>query len=258
MNKYTGKLWELLNDLEDIVDGGYKTDHPRMPVAAARPAGSAVARPPMRTATAPAEIDQPRTQGAGALSIAESLKQLEEEVRNCRLCGLGLERTNAVPGMGPLNPKVFVIGEGPGAEEDRSGLPFVGPAGKYLDKWLSAIGMSRKTDTYIGNIVKCRPPGNRDPRPEESSTCLPFLMRQIEMLRPKAILTVGRIAAQVLLNSTRGIGAMRGKVYLFHDIPLVATYHPSGVLRNPGYRQGVWDDLRLLKNVLDGEESPVD
>ena len=220
MSSQIEKLWDVLSDLEDILSGGYKTEHP-LPVAT-----------------------QARTGQNG-------LKILENEVRNCTRCGLGLGRTNAVPGMGPRNPKVFVIGEGPGAEEDMQGLPFVGPAGKYLDKWLDAIGLSRKTDTYIGNVVKCRPPGNRDPRPEEASACLPFLMRQIDILKPQAILTVGRIAAQILLDTTRGIGATRGKVYLFHEIPLVATYHPSGVLRNPEYRRAVWDDLKLLKSVID-------
>jgi uracil-DNA glycosylase family 4 len=225
MSKAIEKMWDLLNDLEDMLEGGYKT-----------------ARSSLRFVD-PAQGD--------TVSAPDMLAALEAEVRACKRCELGLNRNNAVPGAGPQNPRVFVIGEGPGAEEDRSGMPFVGRAGRYLDKWLSAIELSRKTDTYIGNIVKCRPPGNRDPRPEEISACLPYLIRQIEILKPRTILTVGRIAAQVLLDTSRGIGAIRGQVYLFHEIPLVATYHPSGVLRNPGYRQAVWDDLRLLKSLFD-------
>lgn len=225
MNKPIVKMWDILNELEDILEGGYRTKRSRLRVMP----------------------DKHRRSGGDG----NELETLANEVRSCTRCPLSGGRKNAVPGMGPEKPKVMVIGEGPGAEEDSTGLPFVGPAGRYLDKWLEAIGLSRETDTYIGNIVKCRPPGNRDPRPEESSACLPFLIRQIELLRPKAILTVGRIASQILLNSTRGIGASRGRVYLFQNIPLVATYHPSGVLRNPEYRGAVWDDLKLLKDVLE-------
>ncbi len=226
MSESIVKMWDILNDLEDILEGGYRTKRSRLRVVLKKKA------------------DRGNSGG-------NPLEELAREVRSCTRCGLSGGRKNAVPGMGPGNPKVMVVGEGPGAEEDSTGLPFVGPAGQYLDKWLGAIGLSRKTDTYIGNIVKCRPPGNRDPRPDESAACLPFLIRQIELLRPKAILTVGRIASQVLLDTTRGIGATRGRVYVFHDIPLVATYHPSGVLRNPEYRGSVWDDLKLLKEVLE-------
>ncbi len=225
MSKPIVKMWDILNELEDILDGGYKTKRSRLRVAPEKSFGS-----------------------ANALS---KLKALEDEVRSCARCGLSGGRKNAVPGIGPENPKVMVIGEGPGAEEDATGLPFVGRAGQYLDKWLDAVGLSRESDTFIGNIVKCRPPGNRDPQPDESAACLPFLIRQIELLRPKVILTVGRIASQILLDTSRGIGATRGRVYQFHGIPLVATYHPSGVLRNPEYRGPVWDDLKLLKEVLE-------
>ena len=225
MSKPVEKMWDILNDLEDILGGGYRTERSRLRVTAEGQAG-----------------------GGGASS---ELEKIEAEVRSCTRCRLSDGRKNAVPGKGPESPKVMVIGEGPGAEEDSSGIPFVGRAGQYLDKWLDAIGLSRETDTYIGNIVKCRPPGNRDPRPDESSACLPFLIRQIDLLRPMAILTLGRIASQILLDTTRGIGATRGRVYSFHDIPLVATYHSSGVLRNPEYRASVWDDLKLLKEVLE-------
>ena len=225
MSEAIEKLWNILNDLEDVLEGGYRSVRPELQIA--------------------------RSAEVGAAPAPDRLAALEREVHHCKRCSLGSGRSNAVPGTGPQNPLVFVIGEGPGAEEDRLGLPFVGAAGRYLDKWLSAIALSRETDAYIGNIVKCRPPGNRDPKPEEISACLPYLLRQIEVLKPRTILTLGRIAAQVLLDTTHSISAIRGRVYLFHEIPMVATYHPSGVLRNPGYRQAVWDDLRLLKGLLD-------
>ena len=219
MGEILGKYWELLNDFEDLIHGGYRQDRPGF-----EPTG--IAGP----------------------SIADDL--LRKQVIVCERCALSRGRSKAVPGAGALTPTVVVIGEGPGAEEDRLGLPFVGPAGRYLDKWLEAIDLSRNKNCYIANIVKCRPPGNRDPKPEESAACLPFLETQIGYLRPKAILTVGRIAAQILLNTTRGIGSMHGQIFEFCGIPLVPTYHPSGVLRNPEYRRAVWDDLKVLKNVI--------
>ncbi len=184
-------------------------------------------------------------------SRKEELEKIAKEVSVCNKCGLGKTRTKPVPGEGVLNPAVMIIGEGPGADEDRTGRPFVGRAGKYLDKWLDAIGLSREKNCFIGNIVKCRPPNNRDPKPEESSACLPYLLKQIEILRPKAILTVGRISSQILLGRTSGIGSLRGKVYYYMDIPLIPTYHPSGVLRNPSLRPYVWEDLKLLKSVIE-------
>lgn len=148
----------------------------------------------------------------------------------------------------------MIIGEGPGADEDRTGRPFVGPAGQYLDKWLSAIGLDRNTNCFIGNIVKCRPPGNRDPEPAESLACRSYLDRQIALLKPKAILTVGRISSQLLIGSSEGIGRLRGNTYAYRGIPLIPTYHPSGVLRNPDYRGAVWEDLRRLQALLDSRE----
>lgn len=219
MGEILGKYWELLNDFEDLIHGGYRQDRPGFE---------------------PTALENP--------SIADDL--LRKQVITCERCALSSGRLNAVPGDGALKPAVVVIGEGPGAEEDRLGLPFVGPAGKYLDKWLEAIGLSRSTNCYIANIVKCRPPGNRDPKPDESAACMPYLETQIEYLQPKAIFTVGRIAAQILLNTTRGIGSMHGRIFQFRGIPLVPTYHPSGVLRNPEYRRAVWDDLKVLKNVI--------
>ena len=226
MNERIAKYWQLLNDAEDYLLGGYRTNHPDISLS---------------------EI----THAASSDQNSSALRDIESKVLECTRCGLAADRKQAVPGTGVYDPKVVVIGEGPGAEEDRLGLPFVGPAGKYLDKWLGAIDLYRDKNCFIANIVKCRPPGNRDPAPEESSACLPYLIHQIELLKPSAILTVGRIAAQILLDSTKGIGAIRGRVYSYKGIPLVPTYHPSGVLRNPEYRRAVWDDLKVLKGLLD-------
>jgi len=175
------------------------------------------------------------------------------QVRECRRCSLAESRNMPVPGDGVPDPLVMVIGEAPGSEEDRQGLPFVGAAGRYLDKWLAAIGLDRKTNTFIGNVIKCRPPNNRDPSLEEQEACLPFLRSQVAALKPKVLLCVGRISAQILLESSDGIGRLRGQVHEYEGIPLVATYHPSGVLRNPKYRRPVWEDLKLVKSLLDAD-----
>ena len=180
------------------------------------------------------------------------LQRLTEQIHRCSRCGLAGGRTMAVPGMGVLDPLVLVVGEGPGAEEDKQGLPFVGAAGQFLDKWLESIGLSRKKNVYITNIVKCRPPGNRDPRPEEAESCFPYLEQQVVYIRPKAILTVGRIAAQSLLQTSKGIGTLRESLHRWKDIPLIATYHPSAVLRDPGLKRPVWEDLKRLKAFLHG------
>lgn len=181
-----------------------------------------------------------------------ALAALEERVRTCTACPLHAGRTHAVPGVGVLDPLVMVIGEGPGAEEDARGEPFVGAAGRYLDKWLEAIGLSRTSNVYITNIVKCRPPGNRDPQPTESDACSPFLSRQIALVRPRTILTVGRIATSLLLGRDEGIGKLRGRTWEHQGIPVVPTYHPSGVLRNDAWRRPVWEDLKSLRAILDG------
>ncbi|MFQ3619684.1 MAG: uracil-DNA glycosylase [Spirochaetales bacterium] len=184
------------------------------------------------------------------LDRESQLKSLEEQVRQCKRCRLSEGRTQAVPGMGVLSPLVMVVGEGPGAEEDKQGLPFVGPAGQFLDKWLDAIGLSRNKNVYIANIVKCRPPGNRDPHPDEAAACLPYLYRQVELLGPKVLFALGRIAIQHLLQTQKGIGELRGKVHQWNRIPLIATYHPSAVLRDPSLKRPVWEDLKQLKALL--------
>lgn len=241
---------EILGDYEDLLSGDYRrprpADAPRIVVT--RPA------PAPASAPAPAAASSP---GLSAVHREERLALLEAlaaEVGSCRKCGLASGRNKAVPGTGVIGPLVMVIGEGPGADEDRSGLPFVGAAGQFLDKWLQAVGLSRRENAYIANIVKCRPPGNRDPEPGEMEACFPYLERQIALVRPKAILAVGRIAAKTLLGSTQGIGALRGKRFDFRGIPLVATYHPSAVLRDMNLKRPVWEDLKLLKDVFEAAD----
>ena len=226
-------------------------------VNSAKPAPSAT--PPTATPRPPAATPSADQVGVGA---DDGMERIAAEIASCRACGLCAGRTRTVPGEGAARPLVMVIGEGPGREEDRSGRPFVGPAGQYLERWLAAIDLRRDGNCFITNVVKCRPPANRDPLPDESRACLPFLQRQIRLLRPRALLSVGRIASQVLTGRDMAIGALRGQVYYFevpglpHALPLVTTYHPSGVLRNSALRRAVWDDLRLLQPLLAAADPP--
>jgi DNA polymerase len=146
----------------------------------------------------------------------------------------------------------MVVGEAPGAREDETGRAFVGPAGKFLDLLLAAIGLSRKDTAYICNILKCRPPGNRNPLPDEIRQCTPFLRRQIEVISPEAILAVGTFSAQFLTERDLPLGRLRGEVYSYVGVPVVVTYHPAALLRNAGWTRATWDDLQLLRQVMDG------
>ncbi|MEO6697334.1 MAG: uracil-DNA glycosylase [Gammaproteobacteria bacterium] len=179
---------------------------------------------------------------------------LEQAILTCTRCPLHKTRTHAVPGVGNRKAEWLVIGEAPGADEDRQGEPFVGRAGQLLNSMLKAIGLEREA-VYIANILKCRPPNNRDPLPEEAATCEPYLQRQITLLKPKIILAVGRIAAQNLLKTDTKIGALRGKrhVYPGSDIPVVVTYHPAYLMRSPQEKRKAWEDLQLACRVFKGE-----
>lgn len=175
---------------------------------------------------------------------------LEEQVRTCTACSeLASTRTQTVFGVGHRQADWLVIGEAPGAEEDRQGEPFVGAAGQLLNAMLLALGLKRET-VYIANVLKCRPPRNRDPRPEEVANCRPFLQRQVELIQPRLILCVGRIAAQNLLDSTENLGRMRGQVHRFNGIPVVVTYHPAYLLRTPLDKRKAWADLQFAQRVI--------
>ncbi len=185
----------------------------------------------------------------------DSIEKIAAEVAACRKCVLCEKRTNVVPGMGVKNPLVMIIGEGPGFEEDKQGLPFVGPAGQLLDKMLGAINLSRETNCFIANVVKCRPPQNRDPNPEEGKACRGFLDRQISILKPKMILLLGRIATYHILDTAQGISSIHGQFFEyktdFATIPVMPIYHPSEVLRNEALKRPVWEDLKVFKKKLE-------
>lgn len=181
-------------------------------------------------------------------------EELTKEAHQCQACGLCATRTQVVFGVGDRRADWLIVGEAPGADEDRQGEPFVGRAGKLLDPMLRAIGL-RREQVYIANILKCRPPDNREPTPAEASSCRPFLRRQIALIQPRIILAVGRIAAQNLLETDTQIGKLRGRVHAFGParIPLVVTYHPAYLLRSPREKRKAWDDLRLARRVLAAE-----
>lgn len=180
-----------------------------------------------------------------------ALAELEAKVARCTACDLCEGRTQTVFGVGDPRAEWMIVGEGPGEQEDRKGEPFVGPAGKLLDNMLRAVGLERGDRVYIANIVKCRPPGNRDPRPDEVAQCFPYLQRQIELIRPRVIIAVGRVAAQNLLGVDTPLGRMRGRVYEVpgSGTPVVVTYHPAYLLRTPQHKARAWEDLRFALEV---------
>lgn len=190
------------------------------------------------------------TQSAPYVEQTTTLQNLAQKIANCKRCKLCTTRKNTVTGQGVQNPIVLVVGEAPGAEEDQSGLPFVGKAGELLDKMLFSIGLSRNTNCYIANIVKCRPPMNRDPLPEEADACSSFLQAQIHLLKPKIILAMGRVALQNLTKTKTGITVLHGKMLDYNGIPLMATYHPSAILRNADLKRPAWEDLKSFKAKL--------
>jgi len=185
-----------------------------------------------------------------AWELASTLDELEAEINKCTNCVLHKGRNKFVFGSGNPNANVMVVGEGPGAEEDKQGLPFVGRAGKLLTDILKAINFSRD-DVYIANIVKCRPPDNRTPLPDEMETCLPYLKKQIELIQPKLILCLGLTAAKGLLNKRDSLTSMRGKVFKFEDAKVMITYHPAALLRNPNWKRPCWEDLQKFKQLYD-------
>ena len=197
------------------------------------------------------ESDSPAP-GAQASPAYEELRTLAGVCTNCRLSE---GRTHVVFSDGHPNARLLVIGEAPGANEDRTGLPFVGPAGKLLDLLLASVGLSRETSVHICNVIKCRPPENRNPRPDEIEACTPFLRRQIELVRPEVILGVGAFAAQFLTGTEMAMGKLRGEVYSYEGTPVVVTYHPAALLRNQGWIRPTWDDLQLVRRLLDSDST---
>ncbi|RPJ07087.1 MAG: uracil-DNA glycosylase [Spirochaetaceae bacterium] len=235
------QFWETLSLFEDHLKSGFRADRsvPDFSAAGNGPAAGDVM------------VSDGGLSGPGNMGAADAgLADLDNRIKACTLCGLSANRLQAVPGEGKQRPAVLVVGEAPGADEDKTGRPFVGKAGQYLDKWLSAIGLSRDTNCFIANIIKCRPPQNRDPAPDEISACMPYLKKQIELLKPMVILSLGRFSSQVLAGEKRGINELRGGSYMFGNIHVVPTFHPSAVLRDPSLRAAVWEDLKRLKDLL--------
>ena len=200
-----------------------------------------------------AEDSQQKTAEIVSPKVTEELGQIEDEVRKCRKCELGSLRKNAVPGEGSHAAQIAFVGEGPGADEDDQGRPFVGRAGQLLDRIIKAMGLKRE-DVYICNVLKCRPPDNRDPKPEEIISCLPYLQRQLELINPKIIVALGAHAARSLLNNNKAIGQLRGQFHEYYPglgtapIKLMATFHPAYLLRNysDDNRAKVWEDMKKV------------
>ncbi len=219
----------------------------------AEPAPAAASAP----AAAPEEAPAGPAPEAGAAGCSGmGWEELAAAVAGCRACRLCEGRTQTVFGTGDRGADLVVVGEGPGAEEDRLGEPFVGRAGKLLDAMLGAIHRGRDSGgVYIGNIVKCRPPGNRDPRPDEVSACAPYLRRQLELLQPRAIVALGRVAAQNLLASKAPLARLRGRVHHYADtgIPVWVTYHPAYLLRSPADKAKAWQDLKQVRALVEGD-----
>ncbi|SRR5579883_151894 len=185
---------------------------------------------------------------------APSLEVLESQIHDCQKCRLGPLRKKFVFGVGNPNAKLMIIGEAPGADEDEQGIPFVGRAGQLLTKMLKAIEFERE-DVYIANILKSRPPNNRDPKPDEVETCEPYLWKQISLIKPKIILCLGRIAGTNLLKTNESLGKMRGQVFDLFGVNVVVTYHPAALLRNPDWKHGAWEDLKKVRRMYDELEA---
>jgi uracil-DNA glycosylase family 4 len=177
---------------------------------------------------------------------------LKAAVSGCTKCGLHKTRAQTVFGVGDENADWMLIGEAPGAEEDRLGDPFVGQAGKLLDNMLAAIGLTRRKNVYIANVLKCRPPGNRNPTPEEVAQCSPHLLQQIELIKPKLIVAMGRFAAQTLLETGASIASLRGRLHRYAGVPLIVTYHPAYLLRTLEDKAKAWEDLLFAKKTMTG------
>lgn len=179
-----------------------------------------------------------------------SVQSLYDSIHECKKCPLGNSRTNFVFGVGNENADVMIIGEAPGAEEDKQGIPFVGRAGKLLTDILKAIRIERD-EVYIANILKCRPPNNRNPLPAEMDECTPYLFKQIELIKPKVILCLGLVAANSLLKEKSSLTKLRGNVYQIHGIKTMVTYHPAALLRNPNWKRGCWEDVQKFRKLYD-------
>jgi uracil-DNA glycosylase family 4 len=195
-----------------------------------------------------------RERVGGSLAHLDSLDAIAGVVASCTRCPLYATATNPVPGEGNPDADLMIVGEAPGATEDETGRPFIGAAGQLLTKILGAVDLKRE-DVFICNVLKHRPPGNRNPMPDEVTACSPYLLRQIELIRPKAILALGTFAAQTLLQTKLAIGKLRSQVHRYYGVPLIVTYHPAALLRNPSWKRPTWEDVQLVRRILDSSVS---
>ncbi len=223
------------------------------PVAVPRPAANVIPFAPRSNIVAPAQ--PPPASAPATPAIRRSLEEIRAEIGACQRCKLGKTRTNLVFGVGNPKAELVFVGEGPGADEDAQGIPFVGKAGQLLTKMIEAMGFSRD-DVYICNVVKCRPPGNRNPEPDEIEACEPFLKAQLASLSPKVIVALGKFAAQTLLRDTTAITRLRGNWREYCGIRLMPTFHPAYLLRSPAEKAKAWEDLKLVMKVF-GKEPPA-
>jgi len=233
--------------LEALAEGGRDVKGPP-PEEEAAPAAS--------EASAPSNPELARLAREGT---AERIRELDfDELREvalaCRRCALHEGRQHVVFGEGASDARLVCVGEAPGSVEDETGRPFVGRAGQLLDLMLMSVGL-RRDEVYICNVLKCRPPGNRNPQPEEIAACSPFLLQQIDLIDPKVLVAFGSFAAQTLLGTRESIGRLRGRTHLYGRFPLVVTYHPAASLRNPGWKRPTWEDLQIARRVMDGDSA---
>jgi len=264
----TAVVGEDVQDWRESLRGaGVNVDAPTTSVRRPVREPDAVAPEPVAAESLPAETppepssDMPFKKGIvvgsgeaelipSSIEKLDTLEEIAKKVQKCTRCPLYETATNAVPGEGDPKAQLVCVGEAPGAKEDETGRPFVGQAGQLLTKILAAIDLTRE-QVFICNVLKHRPPGNRNPRPEEVEACSPYLIRQLEIIKPKVIVAFGTFAAQTLLNTKTPIGQLRGLVHKYHGIPLVVTYHPAALLRNPAWKRPTWEDVKLARRILD-------
>jgi DNA polymerase len=268
LRRYLQQLIEL-GERDIVLEGGASGRGAPASDAAGGPSGPAAAErglqavapprhktgakaPPARGITVEAPASATDLFTTDPIAAAPDLDAIAQMVAACTRCGLAHSRTNTVPGEGDPHAGFVVVGEAPGATEDETGRPFVGRAGQLLNDILKAIGFARE-QVFIMNVLKCRPPGNRDPEPLEVAACAPFLHRQLALLKPRVIVAMGRPAAATLLNANASLGDLRQKVHSYRGIPLIVTYHPAALLRNPNWKRPTWDDVRLARRIYDGE-----
>ena len=252
------RLWAPVPAAQPAASAAAEPAPPARAAAVARSTADPLPPPPAATAVAaPAMVPPPATTGRDLGTL--DWPALRLAVAECRACSLCQSRKQTVFGVGHRQAHWMIVGEAPGEQEDQQGEPFVGKAGQLLDRMLAALGLTRAEDgaqpprqrVYIANTLKCRPPRNRNPAPAELASCEPFLVRQIELLQPRLILAMGRFAVQALLRSDEAIGKLRGRVHRYQGVPLVVTYHPAYLLRNPADKARAWEDLCLAAGVVE-------